>query len=244
MATPEGYWHHATRPLVSLAFVTPVLLVYEFGVLVLGPEAMRNGADVWLREFLDHLGFGQYFLLPLSTCGILLGWHHVTQFGWRLPAGVLSGMMAESAFFGTMLLGIAQLQGWLFAAATGGLGASAMLPATLAPAGARMVGFFGAGVYEELLFRLILLPAIFAVLQSTGESRRISWIGAIVISSLVFSAAHFRLFTPWGDPFCWFSFLFRVVAGVFFSVLFLCRGFGITVGAHTLYDILVGLCLP
>jgi hypothetical protein len=31
------------------------------------------------------------------------------------------------------------------------------------------------------------------------------------------------------------------VAGVFFALLFLYRGFGITAGTHALYDILVGI---
>ena len=68
VATYRGdYWQQSRRPLTSLAFVTPLLLVYEAGVLWLGPHAMRNGADVWLRQLLDLLGFSQYFLLPLLT---------------------------------------------------------------------------------------------------------------------------------------------------------------------------------
>src|SRR3990170_3082495 len=47
------YWRESQRPLVSLAFVLPLLVVYEGGVLWLGPAAMRNGADVWLRQLLD-----------------------------------------------------------------------------------------------------------------------------------------------------------------------------------------------
>ena len=73
------YWQQSRRPLVSLAFVAPLLLIYEAGILWLGPQAMRNGADVWLRQLLDLLGFSQYFLLPLLTVGLLAGWHHVTR---------------------------------------------------------------------------------------------------------------------------------------------------------------------
>ena len=35
--------------------------------------------------------------------------------------------------------------------------------------------------------------------------------------------------------------VFRSVAGVFFSVLFVYRGFGIAAGSHAAYDILVGV---
>ena len=46
------YWHQSRRPLASLAFMTPLLVLYELGVLLLGSHAVRNGADVWLRQFL------------------------------------------------------------------------------------------------------------------------------------------------------------------------------------------------
>jgi hypothetical protein len=39
----------------------------------------------------------------------------------------------------------------------------------------------------------------------------------------------------------WFGFVFRFLAGVFFSVLFVYRGFGIAAGSHAAYDVLLGL---
>ena len=104
------YWQQSRRPLASLAFVAPLLLVYELGVLLLGPLAMRNGADVWLRQLLDVLGFSQYFLLPLLTIGLLLGWHHVTRQPWRIEPGVLYTMLAESASLAIVLMIIARMQ--------------------------------------------------------------------------------------------------------------------------------------
>jgi hypothetical protein len=38
-------------------------------------------------------------------------------------------------------------------------------------------------------------------------------------------------------------FAFRVVAGLLFSVLYAVRGFGITVGTHACYDVLVGISI-
>ena len=58
----ERYARESRRPLASLAFVIPLLLLYEGGIIILGPQAVRNGADVWLRQFLDTLGFSQYLL--------------------------------------------------------------------------------------------------------------------------------------------------------------------------------------
>ena len=83
-AASIDYWGGSSRPLVSLFFVAPMLVAYEGGLLLLGPQAMRNGADAWLRHGLEQLGFGQYFLLPMLTCGLLLAWHHLQRKPWHV----------------------------------------------------------------------------------------------------------------------------------------------------------------
>jgi len=93
----DGYWVESRRPLASLIFITPFLITYEVGVLVLHfgdvqPEQVRNGADVWLRQFLGLIGFGQYFLLPILTVCVLLAWHYTTRQSWRLSRGLLWGV--------------------------------------------------------------------------------------------------------------------------------------------------------
>ena len=87
------------------------------------------------------------------------------------------------------------------------------------------------------MFRLILLSAVAWVIRSAGATNRASLIAAVIVTSLAFSAAHYQPFTAGGDPFHWFTFVFRFLAGVFFSVLFLLRGFGITAGSHAMYNI-------
>src|SRR5262245_23573796 len=104
------YWQQSRRPLVSLAFVAPLLLIYEAGILWLGPQAMRNGADVWLRQLLDLLGFSQYFLLPLLTVGLLAGWHHVTRQPWRVSPKVLYAKFTECLVLAVTLVIIARVQ--------------------------------------------------------------------------------------------------------------------------------------
>lgn len=239
--TLERYWRESARPLASLLFVIPMLLAYEASVLLLGKQATRNGADVWLRGWLDGIGFGQYFLLPALTCGLLLAWHHMRRDQWKIEWSVCYGMLVESALFGALLLLVANVQGSLFTASVG------------TPAGAqvgRLLGFFGAGIYEELLFRLILLPPLITAFQWLGAARTVSVVAAVTTTSLLFAAAHYqididilglRIATAHGESFQWFSFTFRCLAGVFFSILFVFRGFGIAAGSHALYDILVVL---
>ena len=61
----SNYWNQSRRPLASLFFVLPLLLCYEVGTLWLGSAAVRNGADIWLQEFLATAGINGFLLLPL-----------------------------------------------------------------------------------------------------------------------------------------------------------------------------------
>ena len=228
-ASADSYWSVSRRPLTSLVFSLPLVLAYEGGVLLLGRTAARNGADVWLRTLLDRLGFGEYFLLPVLTVVGLLAWHHVEHDRWRFSGRVLAGMAGESAAWAVVLLGIARLQDrvWPLAAA----GGETVL--------ARLVAFCGAGLYEEVLFRLLLLPAVvwMAARLGAGPPAAAAW--GVLGSSLLFSLAHYV--GPLGDVFNPYSFTFRFLAGCFFAVLFEIRGFGIAAGSHAAYDMLVGL---
>ncbi|MDY0167100.1 MAG: CPBP family intramembrane glutamic endopeptidase [Thermoguttaceae bacterium] len=230
----EAYWVQSRGPLASLVFIAPLLVVYETGVLVLGPEQVRNGADVWLRQLLDLVGFGQYFLLPSLTVCALLAWHYLTREPWQLSRGLMLGMAAECVALAICLRLILHVQGMLFPQWP------APLLVSLGPAVARAVGFLGAGIYEELLFRLMLLAPMTWILRRLHVKPATSCVAAVVVTSLLFSLAHHV--GPGGYPVVWFDFVFRFFAGVFFSILFLYRGFGIAAGAHAGYDILVGVC--
>ncbi|MEO8495133.1 MAG: hypothetical protein ABI614_08685, partial [Planctomycetota bacterium] len=160
------YWNESARPLVSLAFVAPMIIAYEGGLVALGPKAMRNGADVWLRQLLEWLGFSQYFLLPALTCALLLGWHHLNQERWSIRWTYLYGMLFESMAFGGLLLVAAQAQHGIFAA----IDSDSLPPLAVQGTAAigRLVAFFGAGIYEELLFRVMLFPGVAALLRLVG----------------------------------------------------------------------------
>ena len=118
-ASNATYYRDSARPLTALVFVLPMLLVYEVGILSLGPSAMRNGAEQWLRQLLDGVGFGQYLLLPILTCVVLLGWHHITRGEWRVSLTTLYRMVNETVFVACALVGVALLQAWLWSALGG-----------------------------------------------------------------------------------------------------------------------------
>lgn len=236
------YWTESRRPLTSLVFIAPLLVIYEGGILALGPVAVRNGVDVWLRYLLEGVGFGQYFLLPGLTVCILLAWHHMSRQPWRLSGTTLYGMAVESVALAVCLRLIWEAQvavAQALAASWGTCGASSTATLSIASFSQKLIVYLGAGIYEELLFRLILLSGMVGLLQWMGTGRKVGTVVAAILISLGFAAAHYV--GPYGEAWDGFSFLFRFLAGIFFSVLFLLRGFGIAAGTHAGYDILVGL---
>jgi hypothetical protein len=92
----------------------------------------------------------------------------------------------------------------------------------------------GAGIYEELVFRLVGLIVLHMLLIDILRLPRTwGYAAMVLITSLVFAQYHY-----WGgEAFAWRSFVFRTIAGAYFAALFLFRGFGITAFTHSCYDI-------
>ena len=97
----------------------------------------------------------------------------------------------------------------------------------------------GAGIYEELLFRLALISLFTALLSKIGGlAKEYALVFAGIASALLFGIYHFH-FMPDIEPFDWQLFAFYFLGGVYFTGLYVLRGFGITVGAHIVYDLIV-----
>lgn len=111
---------------------------------------------------------------------------------------------------------------------------------------ANIVTGIGAGIYEELIFRLILICLLMILFQDFLRlSRKHSIMLAVLISAALFSAHHHIIFLDgrFGQSaaFNWLEFGFRTLAGIYFAVLFAVRGFAVTAGTHAFYDIIATL---
>ena len=242
MHRPKGGYLLATRhPWPCLLFLVPLLAAYEGGVVWLGgtrPEAFRNGADTWLHWGLQAFGLSQLYWAPALIALVFLLWSWLRRDDRPddLP-GVWIGMAMESMIFAVGLLGLSRALGPLLDS----FGIALQYPAPADRTLAQLITFVGAGIYEELLFRLVLFSGAAWLLRLAAVPATAAFLVAGLGSALIFSAAHHA--GPYGEIFDGYVFLFRTLAGLYFTVLYQLRGFGIAVGAHACYDVLAGIVI-
>jgi membrane protease YdiL (CAAX protease family) len=234
----KDYLRRSCAPRYSVVFALPLLVLYELLTWALsgsGVSGVRNGADVLLKSLFVALGGRDglvVFGIMLGGAGGAIVWRDLKRSGEPLHWGVFGWMLAESAayaaVFGTIIGSLtALLLEGPHALAVGGAAALGLQT--------QLVVSLGAGIYEELLFRVVLVGVLLWLGRRLGVGTVVSGILAIVLSALIFSAFHYV--GSLGDRFTVASFTFRAIAGVAFSALYVARGFGITAWTHALYDL-------
>lgn len=231
----RGYLARSHGLAESLLAIAPLVALYEAGLAVTRAP-VANGADVLLRRA---------FLVVGPELGVVLWW------------SLLAAAMAAAAFVAVRErlpvfrdLPLLALEGLAYGALLGPLALwiERRLVAFLAVGGsghglaADIALSLGAGVWEEIVFRLLVLSACYFVARrSLGPAPSDAYWAAglaVLASSLAFSGFHHW---PGGEPFHWRTFLFRSIAGAVLGVLFVARGLGVAVYTHAAYDLLVTL---
>jgi membrane protease YdiL (CAAX protease family) len=235
----QSYLFSTRHPLPTLLVLLPLLIAYEGGVLWLGgsnPQALRNGADSWLRWGLEAFGLDQMVVAPILVISLFAGWSW-----WKKddrPQHIFttcSGMTLECLLFAVGLWGVSHGFGPLLDT----LGITMSTRPALDPTIHRVVSYVGAGIYEEILFRLILFSGLSWILRASLMPKYVAVAFAAAVSALIFSAAHH--IGPYGEKMNTYVFLFRTLAGLYFASLYQFRGFAVAAGTHACYDVLVGL---
>lgn len=240
LPVPRSYWQASRAPRYSLLFALPLLVVYEVlaALLAGGPADVRNGADVMLKAAFAAVAgpWGPVvFGLVLIGGSLWLVHRDRRRSGGALRRGVFAGMLAESVLLALLLGGVVA---GITAQLLGPLGVLAIGQVESLSAAERLMLSLGAGLYEELLFRVVLVTALaFLARRVLGLGVWTAGAVAVVVGAFLFSLVHYV--GPFGDPFQLTSFTFRFVAGLVFSAMYLLRGFGITAWTHALYDVMV-----
>lgn len=236
----RDYWQASRSPRYSLLFALPLLIFYQTlaAAVPAGPHGgVRNGADVILQSVFVWLAGSwgpRLFMTCLIVAGVWLVVKDLRAHPGTLRPGFFAAMVAES-------IGLALV----FGVVVGGLTAALLgepPPLSIAQGTTQLSGgtvlmlSLGAGIYEELLFRVVLVGLFAWVARRVlGFRPFIAGVSATIAGALVFSAFHY--IGPFGDTWQVYSFVFRTIAGLFFSALYLTRGFGVTAWTHALYDV-------
>jgi len=240
VSSRSSYWQVSRTPRYSLLFALPLLLFYQVLAVLLahGERSVRNGADVILQALFTAVAGAwgpPLFMVCLIGVGLWLVTRDMRAHGSRLRSGVFVAMLGES-------IALALTFGFVVGSVTSGV--LGMLQTLAVPGGAemdwwtRLMVSLGAGIYEELLFRVLLVGALAATARALlGWRPLTAGVTATFVGAAIFSAFHYL--GPYGDRWQLYSFAFRMVAGLFFSGLYLARGFGITAWTHALYDVLL-----
>jgi hypothetical protein len=224
-------------PLTSLLLVFPLFVVYQIGVLSM--PSTYNGADLVTSQML-HLLHGNahvYLLVNVALAFaffiLVLVLRRNNSFDARLFIPVLFESAIYALTMGTLIcfvmIDFLHIDPKLFIGCATG-------PAQASPA-AKIVLSLGAGVHEELVFRLIMVGGgIWLFTRGFGLRRWLAVTLAFAISSVLFSAAHHII---GGEPFRVGAFTYRILCGLVFATIFETRGFAVAVYTHALYDIYV-----
>jgi Type II CAAX prenyl endopeptidase Rce1-like len=230
-----GYLAAVRHPWPSLLFIVPLLALYELGVARLTPASggsLRAGIELWLRQWLAQAEPCPPIVIPAAVVlllGLWTGWRWSTR-PHRIFTTVF-GIAAEGVVFG---LGL-----WVLC-----LNAPAILDRMGLASGAvggpnpKLVTYLGVGIYEEVIFRLIGFAWLARVLRVALVPVIAAIPMAALASAAAFALAHHFVQT---DPFVPGVFLTRMLIGIYCALLFWLRGLGVAVGAHIVYDVVVGI---
>ena len=225
-----NYWRYSRSTYYSVVMSLPLLLTYEILIILTQSDywVIRNAADVWIRTFLmafnlktQHLTFVMigilFALIPIAK---------MNSSDVRIKINYFLMMLVE-AFVYSVILGVV-LQ---FLLRLGGLSASGFGNDVLQ----NIALSLGAGFFEEIIFRVLLLNFLFFISKFFFKSNVVTVVFSVLVSSLLFSISHYV--GSMADSWQLYSFMFRWIAGMLFTLLYFIRGFSITAYTHALYDI-------
>lgn len=228
----SGYLRRSELPLASLVFLLPLLIAYEVGTRWYAFDPVHQTeqriiAFNLLQRFFELVGASGRYLPALAVVGILLTWHIARNDPWRIAPSTL-GIMAAECFAlvaPILLLSVATAH---YVPLSGGAEGPDWRTLTVLS--------LGAGIYEELIFRLIAFTLLSLLLMDLLKLPRFpALIILIVVPAILFSLYHYL----GNEVPSLRSFVFRTIAGVYFGVIFVLRGFGITAGSHAAYDVFI-----
>src|SRR5215208_1689191 len=207
----QKYFQQSELPLIGLSFLLPMIVLYEIGTYYFASDWARHTetrvlAFNLLRQFLAMFGATGRYLPCFAVCFILLSWHIARRDRWQIQVGTNFLMCVESALLALPILAIGSIVGHylpLYAPGHSWRGG--------------LVLALGAGIYEELVFRLIAFTLLnILLIDMLKIEKKWAYLLIVVGSSILFALYHY--WSPQSAPFRWSDCIFRTICGGYFGV--------------------------
>ena len=226
------YLEESRDPATGFLFILPLLLIYELGLVLLRSDVV-NWAHGVVSLVFRVFGRAEPVLFA-AVVAVLM---------------VLSLRRAHRLRVELDLYGLMLAESFVYAGALGLVCSVAARHMLLTSAGSPqavlardLVLSVGAGVYEEFLFRVVVLGTVYTVLKRVVRLKpSLAAFAAILVSSALFAGCHH--IGPYGEPFEMVRVSYRFAMGTAFAAIYIYRGLGIVVYTHALYDVFVTLSL-
>ena len=235
----NSYFRNTQNILVSLIFIFPFVILYEiicFFYFKGKNYQIRNSADIIIRDFFNFFGSLSDEIYAITLLAILLFIYFINKSNNKnffINYRYLLFMFVEGVLFGFLLL-ILLNDISIFYNARDIYQSNLLLNLYLC---------IGAGIWEEILFRLLLFSSMYKFLNIVFKKDKIFPLFlSFLLSSILFSLFHY--IGNNADIFNFNTFIIRSIGGLLLCILYYYRGFGIAVISHISYDfILVSLPL-
>lgn len=218
----------------SLVIITPLFILYQILGFFNNYEShfiVKNSADVFIKNFFQSFDplYGDFAYL---ICFIFIALFIVLKnrelfMSSEIKLLFLFGMLLESLIHSISLLVIMSL-------------VYEILPLSISLFSNGIIeGVYlsiGAGIWEELLFRYVLITTLLFVFNKVMyDFSNFSYLVIIVVTSALFSYYHFLGIDP--ELISLSVFIYRFIAGIILAIIFIFRGLGIAAYTHTFYDL-------
>ena len=191
---------------------------------------IKNGADVLIEQAISTLGFDIFYVVSTLFVLVFLSivyYQKKNYDSFKIYKSYLLAMLVESFFYALLLFFI--------------LGSMSLylMDVSVTNIYFNIILSLGAGIYEELIFRVFSLYILYQLMKFVFKSMSnfSSHFFALILSAILFSSFHFigeELFLDNPE-----AFAVRFIAGILLGFLYINRGFGVTAITHSFYDIFV-----
>lgn len=231
----KRYFSETNSLLYSYLISLPLLLLYEVLIFIAQPDSehvVRISVDVWIKTLFSYIGQDvlSITLILVALLGIIVLYRERAKLS-SLRTSYFGGMLIESTIYAFLLsiLIATAINSLLQMVQSSPIQSLSLLQ--------QLALSLGAGLYEELFFRVLLVSGLLWIFKYFFNKQGIAYGAAILLAALIFSLVHY--IGVMGDPFTFSSFLFRFLFGLALNAIYVWRGFGVAAWTHAIYDLMV-----